>query len=1117
MLAGLGPGFAGCIVSRPLPDVGDCAEYPSGTYEYGQIGIGTCLAAPADIIPLETDGQFAVVNANAWGDYLGGSVVVIDLANVDTSLGRQTMTQIGATAVDLPSLSGAAALVDTGLLAVTNRLSEGARTREQEDDVWFVDVSDPAAPALASGVTESGSSIGVGYDPNAIAYDPDTQLAYVLDRTSHQITILDTGARPVAIVPPGGEATVDAYPFVDVDNSGSRATFARLETVEATSLSPTAWTMEWNPGTIRAWKPSVGRSAGLSRESSNGEGLWTATPGDPDVAVTEVGRVTDPFFTLGLDSVPHIVYIDPESGGIGTLTGSVSLLTSWAEADPLLATEANGSELVLGGPTLIQESGLWTLFYDAGDGQTQFIARADSTDGARYDRDGAVVSIEGASLTDPFVLFDAASDQYRMWYTVDDGADGVGDAIGEAYSDDLVTWTVTESRFSPARGVHSPAITWVGGRFHMLYTVPGLAPFVGEATSADGTAWEVEGAAFALNPVGGGDTRIAVQGLDEGAFSLTGPNDEAFDLAITPGDEIEDPVDGWVIRVAAGQRLDPEDAGDWSAGGVQLDCWLHDEAYVTLIDADGVGSIGRALLDESTGAVVLEAEPVLRVADDAIEGLSHAVVYDDGGELRMFVAGTAGGLTSVYTATSADAGATWAMDAVPVLSPSVDWDSVGTLPGSVVVLSDGTIQLWYTGTDGDNPKIGLAESTDGVTFTRIAGPEDDWMLDSGGPGDWDDSGVKDPMAQVDDDGVVHLWFAGSDGNQWHLGYAQDADGIDASGGFEESVDVEGSSRSIMDPVNGSFGVADLVRPVTVPDGDRWALWYTGIDEGIGRSGRALLGAPDRAWRDPALPTRSDTWGFVAQPANEEEAIDLDVTIEGSTLAPVRGCASLVRDEDRGFLYVTCKLEPYIFVVDVRDDTDTDDGGTFIDLNYLQVETVIVVSTSTGGAAGPRGAIIDPARDWLWTISNTPSSLIAFDLAEVVDDVDIEFLYDDMIAMLPLPRGNARDEGVNTEADVGPGQLLLHPDDHHLFITNFNDNSVSCYDLSVGALGTLVGETTEIGENPYAMALTADGSRALIGNYSGEVTGTSTNSTLVVLDTDPESDTFMEPLTWLVNK
>ena len=71
--------------------------------------------------------------------------------------------------------------------------------------------------------------------------------------------------------------------------------------------------------------------------------------------------------------------------------------------------------------------------------------------------------------------------------------------------------------------------------------------------------------------------------------------------------------------------------------------------------------------------------------------------------------------------------------------------------------------------------------------------------------------------------------------------------------------------------------------------------------------------------------------------------------------------------------------------------------------------------------------------------------------------------------------------------------------------------------ALGALGTLVGETTEIGENPYAMALTADGSRALIGNYSGEVTGTSTNSTLVVLDTDPESDTFMEPLTWLVNK
>ncbi len=1108
-------GLPACIESRPLPFVGDCASYPSGTYEYGQIGIGTCLSAPADIIPLATDGQFAVVNANAWGDYTGGSVSVIDLANVDESLGRQTMTAIGTTAVDLPSLSGAATLVDDGLLAVTNRLSPGARTREQTDDLYFVDVTDPAAPALATGVTDTGSSIGIGYDPNAIAFDPATKLAYVLDRTSHQITILDTSTRPVAIVPPGGDATIDAYTFEDADNSGSRASFAELVTEDATSLSPTGWEMGWDPGTIRAWRPAIGTAAGLSRETGNAEGLWTATTGAPDVRASDFGALNDPYFYLDLDGNPHILYIDATSGGITDIDGNVSQLTSWAAGSPLLATEASGAETVIGGPSLLEQSGLWSLFYDAGDGVTQSIALATSVDGSRYDRDGTVVAIDGASLTDPFVLYDSAVGRYHMWFSVDDGADGVGDGIGEAWSDDLTTWTATANRFTPVTGAHSPVVTWIDGVFHMLYTVPGVHPYAGEATSVDGTNWTVLGAAFPLQTVGGGDARMAIQGTTEGTFSLTGTNGSVFTLAITPGVEVEDPVDGWKLIATAGQSVDPADAGDYSVGGVQLDSWVGDEAYVTFYDANGVGSIGRAALGAGDELVV-ESAPVL-TAPSGIDSLASAVVFDDNGTLRMYVGGTSNGLTSVYTATSADAGATWTLDTAPVFVPSTDWDSVGTIPGSVDVESNGTIDLWYTGTDGSNPRVGLAQSTDGTSFTRVAGPDAQWMLNAGAPGDWDDSGVKDPMAQVDDNGTIHLWFSGFDGNQWHLGYAEDADGLSGTGAFAVSTDINGSPRAVMDPAEGSFGASDLVRPVTVPTTDGWTLWYTGLDSGVGRSGKGILHDPDRAWRAPALPTRSDTWGFVAQPANPEGAIDLDVTVDGTTLAPVRGCAALARDDDRGFLYVTCKLEPYIFVVDIRDDTDTATGGSFVDLNYLQVESVISVSTSTGGSAGPRAAIIDPVRNWLWTISNTPSSLIAFDLNAVEDNADIEYVYDDMAAMLPLPRGNSRDEGVNTEADVGPGQLVMHPDGHHLFVTNYNDNSVSCYDLSVGAFGTLVGETTDLGENPYSIALNADGTRGLIGNYSGEVDGTATNATIVVLDTDPTSPTFLQPLTWLVNK
>lgn len=1082
--------------------------YPDGVYEYGQIGVGTCLAAPADIVPLDEPGQFAIVNANAWGDYTGGSVGVVDLARVDESLGRQTMTDIGATAVGLPSFSGAAAHVGGGLLAVTNRLSDGARTREFMDDVYFVDVSDPTAPALAEGVTESGSSIAVGFDPNAIAYDADTQIAYVLDRTSHQITLLDLAARPVQVLPPGGEAAVEGAPFVDVDGSGSRASFALLEPADATSLSASGWDLRWSPGSLRAWMPARGRQAGLVRQTGNGEGAWAVTPGDPDIDAGTFGALNDPNFWIDLEGVPHMLYVDEASGAIAVANGTSSELRAWSAADPLLPVESTGPESVLGGPSMVVEDGLWTLLYDAGDGATQSIAVATSVDGVSFDREGTVLAVDGASLTDPFVLYDASVDRYRMWFTVDDGADGVSDGIGEAWSDDLHAWTLSERRFAPATGASAPAVAWIGGQFHLLYTVGGLSPYVAEAVSVDGTDWQVRGEAFDL-PWGTRDTRVAIQGASEGAFTLLDSDADVFDLTLLPGDQVENPIDGWTVRVAAGQRLDPEDAGAWSAGGVQLDSWVGDDAYLTLTDADGVTTIGRAT--RSGDDLLMESEPVLPVPE-GLESVSHAVVYDDGAQLRMYFAGSANGLTGVYTATSPDAGATWTLEAAPVLEPSSDWDSVGVVPGSVVVQDGGGVQLWYTGTDGGNPRIGVAESTDGLSFTRVAGVDGPWTLTAGGAGDWNDSGVKDPVAEVAADGSVRLWFAGFDGAQWSLGYAED----DGDGVFVGSIRADGAPRAVLAPAAGSFGVSDIVRPVVEPSEDGWTLWYTGLDVGVGRVGRAVLHEPDRAWRDPAMPTRADTWSFVAQPADDADAIDLDITVEGTSVAPVRGCSALARDDARGFLYVTCKLLPEIFVVDIRDDSDLAEGGSFVDLNYLDVESILVVETSTGGSAGPRSAVVDQEHGWLWTVTDTPASLMAFDLSELEDDADIELVRDSVVSMLPLPRGGDRDEGVNTQADVGPAQIVLHPDGHHLFVTNFNDNSVSCYDLSVGTAGTLVAEATEVGENPYALALTPDGTRGLVGMYSGEVEGSVTHSTVMVLDTDPDSPTFMTPVTWLVN-
>ena len=50
--------LVGCIVEAPLPELGDCAVYPDGIYDYGEIGIGTCLSGPTELRFVEDDELF---------------------------------------------------------------------------------------------------------------------------------------------------------------------------------------------------------------------------------------------------------------------------------------------------------------------------------------------------------------------------------------------------------------------------------------------------------------------------------------------------------------------------------------------------------------------------------------------------------------------------------------------------------------------------------------------------------------------------------------------------------------------------------------------------------------------------------------------------------------------------------------------------------------------------------------------------------------------------------------------------------------------------------------------------------------------------------------------------
>lgn len=103
------------------------------------------------------------------------------------------------------------------------------------------------------------------------------------------------------------------------------------------------------------------------------------------------------------------------------------------------------------------------------------------------------------------------------------------------------------------------------------------------------------------------------------------------------------------------------------------------------------------------------------------------------------------------------------------------WDSRWTNDPNVLKIGD-MYHLWYSGFDGEHLRIGLATSTDGINWTKYA---DNPVLDLGVPVSWDDYQVYNPcVLKVSD--KYYMWYAGAtvEDKRWHvkIGLAISEDG-----------------------------------------------------------------------------------------------------------------------------------------------------------------------------------------------------------------------------------------------------------------------------------------------------------------------------------------------------
>jgi len=1132
--------LSACIRDVPLgPDLGDCAEAPEGRYGYGEAGIGRCLAGPADLAFFQQDGAtlLAVSNADPFRSFLTGSVLVLDFGALAERLDARSaplridMASVTSWALPIfddddgdgvggnPYLGGIGYLAEQQALLVTSRLTEDSNLRSGRDDVWLVDLTQLEQPG--GGLSLMGSLV-LEDDPFPVVVDAAEERLFVGNLTDHSVSVLQSAAPgednlPVSVVDVAPGAAITPGVFDDADGSGTLAELGTLAVVDVETTPTDHWTLTYIDGTVRALVPT-------DDDPVVGIASWDSTGAEyrPSAIGIEEGLsdVRDPFVDL-IEGFAALYFASPNGdirrADAGTLAGVWSL-----RDEPLLSGALRSSPAA----SLLPESaGLWFDVRDA-PGEAARIGLASTLDGINYQVEGDVlVPVGGESYEDPFVAFDPRAQRWRMWLTLHMPASGRY-TIGLSESEDGRSWTEPVEVFAdPTLEAAAPAVTFSEGRYIMVLAVgDGVTWDHAQATSFDGLTWSPADVVIPGQlPMATEPQRVGIQldsigawrieGRDIGPFqsllpaSAGGPVDfGGFEVSLTHGHAFPN---GRVANRRAAVGLVPGSVIDFAGRPLLFATTIGASGRERMVIMEPGGEDWQTLVEPDEHDGVPGLEEMLEITP-AQRGFSPVVTTDDQG-LVMFYALRRQENTRIHRAVSTD-GLSWTPDGAQVLDDDPDelWDNVNRTPHSIEVLDDGEVRLWYTGTDGSRSRIGSAVGPMRGPLQRELGIGQPFRMGTGLPGSFDDSSVKDPLA-FSLDGQTHLIYAGFDGGAWHLGHAVLRD----SGAFARRVSATTDlSVSAMDGAVRSFSAFGVESPVLLDgESDPLRLLYAGNDGEAHRVGEAVLyrSGPESVFATQRIPTAGDVLSFDTERGGPgDRVIELGQLVDEFATAGV-GMSGMALDSDRGFLYITSKLDNEIFVVDIRDDS----SGDFVDANYLDLEGVLRIET---GSARPgfRAAQIAPSRSLMYLTMLRPDGVVVVDLPRVVDN-DVKDSQELVaVAVLPLPPAS-RDEGETTLSLIGGAGMALTPDERMLLVTHFRANGVSVVDLDQGAWGQEVAWIPDIGEEPHVVRISPDGRWAVVANYVGELEDNFTSATLAVIDLDPTSEGYLEVAAWLVNR
>ena len=155
------------------------------------------------------------------------------------------MHEVTAYGLELESFVGEMAhLSEKGLLLVSGRLSPDTLTRDNDDRLHIIDVSDPTSPSPWL----YGDQLTLKDDPFQVAVSEDQRRGYVVNLSDHSVSVIDTEAAPLELIDVVGPAELGQADFSDTDGSGSFAELDGPIEIDAAEVVTDRWTLSWLEG-----------------------------------------------------------------------------------------------------------------------------------------------------------------------------------------------------------------------------------------------------------------------------------------------------------------------------------------------------------------------------------------------------------------------------------------------------------------------------------------------------------------------------------------------------------------------------------------------------------------------------------------------------------------------------------------------------------------------------------------------------------------------------------------------------------------------------------------------------------------------------------------------------